>query len=108
MKHTPGPWEYFDIPEDKNGNMGYYAICTKEKVNKLSGEFFHLAKTYKEANAKLIAAAPMLLEALQQLVSRINHNAVNFDELPEVMQNELINNARKAIAAATDGCVDEG
>jgi DUF1680 family protein len=88
-KHTPGPWAYagyarsmaFRVtktPEDATGD-----VC-----NVLAGL---AAKTNEEveANARLIAAAPDLLEALMHCAT---------DEGPE---QEWLDRARAAIAKAT-------
>lgn len=57
-KHTPGPWKYSDLTKmvfslDKSG-MDDKGICNVNENN-------------FEANAKLIAAAPEMLEALIEL-----------------------------------------
>jgi hypothetical protein len=66
MKHTPGPWiavgTYVEHPNDKKAD-----ICTCDTA--LIGQG-HLGRSYEEecANARLIAAAPELLEALQGML----------------------------------------
>ena len=107
LKHTPGPWELVPpnhwyigsgwgvrakTPEGPGwptpSATGYYAMCTppphgKEKVRE------------QEANARLIAAAPDLLEALKSLVEYGEGN-----EDPDVFPEEhlRLNSARAAIA----------
>jgi hypothetical protein len=57
-KHTPGPWYEYDM-----GWLGQTAIaCKSGNVNRLV-----VAAMNKGANARLIAAAPELLEALMRL-----------------------------------------
>lgn len=60
------------------------------------------AKTRSEAqaNAKLIAAAPELLSALEGLLDQIE-NGRPFKGTPEDMQRESVSVARAAIAKAT-------
>ena len=83
-KHTPGKWlqSHREMPNDEDG---MYAVI----------------KTYREANAKLIAAAPDLLEACQnalndikklniQLISEGKHGYV-------LMENELNAAITKAV-----------
>jgi hypothetical protein len=66
-KHTPGPWEWC---ETKTGLYGpdYPIIDTDRDW----GMFLH--PTNLEANARLIAAAPELLEALEALTSNPHVN----------------------------------
>ena len=54
--HTPGPWRI-----DSKTRFGDYTIAAGDSVK--TCEF--IAKTQNEANANLIAAAPDLLEALE-------------------------------------------
>ena len=61
QQHTPGPWKLSEDPETfKNKIFGAdnYNVLGP---NRLSSEV--------EANARLIAAAPDLLEALEELIS---------------------------------------
>lgn len=63
-KHTPGPWRVMDRPENaiwvqgQPDENGYREICTLPNYQLLKRE-------QTEANARLIAAAPELLEALK-------------------------------------------
>lgn len=70
-QHTPGPWEQvgFSI-KDKDGPI---AQCIEWTTN---GE-----PNY--ADAKLIAAAPDLLESIKKLVEEISENAVQFRTMQE-------------------------
>ena len=68
-KHTPGPWEYFDAKDSHGdvtigvrGNTEY--IATMDLVAIDSGPYRLPANA--DANARLIAAAPELLEVLNQ------------------------------------------
>lgn len=62
-KHTPGPWAVYDGPRDR----AELTVCTVER----SGQILTVADCrqltipprQQEANARLIAAAPELLEA---------------------------------------------
>ena len=66
MSYTKGPWEVDCYPDGgfsvtgKGGHCGldYYVICARTA---------HARKEETHANARLIAAAPDLLEALQKL-----------------------------------------
>ena len=66
-KHTPGPWEVFEREPDKNylrvrGPLGR-RFKVANVINTKQPDEREWAET--EANAKLIAAAPQMLEALQ-------------------------------------------
>lgn len=59
--HTPGPWH---IGQDNQGN---HTIIQSRLKFVIGRAFFANSIEENEANAKLIAAAPELLEALKEL-----------------------------------------
>ena len=66
MKYTKGNWEYEPtITKDKNGNPLYYLVCLNSQhfVNVMVNKYLNINIDEAKANAKLIAAAPDLLEA---------------------------------------------
>ena len=66
VTHTPGPWKAAPtFVENENTFWGIYApaVCPKQ----FNGE--RVGKVLNEADARLIAAAPDLLEALRELVT---------------------------------------
>lgn len=71
-KHTPGPWSVKESPESSYGDH-----------NKV-----YIGKTYinvdGEANAKLIAAAPELFEALQRATEFLRANYAITD-MPDIL-----------------------
>ncbi len=96
IKHTPGPWVIAD-----EGTTGW-DICTvyatevgyvEIKATKVGDEEDYKAENY--SNARLIAAAPDLLEALQRMLV--------INSLGAYAQSEAISAARAAIAKATKG-----
>lgn len=107
-KHTPGPWEY--VPSNENhgpyvtngwgsgdicdcyvmSNPSALAIC-----NGGTSKPIHMQHDEADANARLIAAAPDLLEALKEIVG--NGNATG--RSPQIM----VNIARVAILKAEGG-----
>lgn len=94
-KHTPGPWNFhpcdayatcFDVLCEK----GYYVATTHDGVR---------GDRNADANARLIAAAPDLLEALQNIAEYWNQ-----DQNEAAMADacwHAIHTARAAIAKAT-------
>jgi hypothetical protein len=94
VTHTPGPWT-LEAPEDK---AGWTIQGPDEKVAHLYlyGPTTGGPRTRGEpsANARLIAAAPELLEALQKLVAAI-------DRMPANPADGLADDAREVIERAT-------
>ncbi len=96
-KHTPGPWE---IGCEQTDGLGRYAqvqsseefgdivarVCVAHKAN-------HTLNRSGRANARLIAAAPELLDALQEIVSAADGSG--WDQL-----DAGFSKARAAIAKA--------
>ena len=58
-KHTPGPWTY-PLNEGHTGQEVW-------KTGKCKGEIIYIAHAPEKADARLIAAAPDLLSALESL-----------------------------------------
>ncbi len=85
-KHTPGPWE---CRKSRQEGM-YQVVCGTFYVQGLMGE----------ANARLIAAAPELLEALEELYWLVDER----QRLGRFV--EIYDKAKAAIAAARGEDVD--
>ncbi|HFF2105780.1 TPA: hypothetical protein ACGBGH_004783 [Pseudomonas aeruginosa] len=97
-KHTPGPWFV-------NGRESYTKYVEARIGGGLLQEVAACGPTeqqeQQEANARLIAAAPELLEALQGMIE-VYGGQYNDDCLPKASTElELIQQARAAIAKAT-------
>lgn len=89
-KHTPAPWIWQYDGTDKSG-LKVIAGDDLNIVDFVGGENIQEA----EANARLIAAAPELLEALEQCLTRINPKSKDTWDL------KAIHVAKAAIAKAT-------
>jgi hypothetical protein len=97
-KHTPGPWK---IEQGSNGD----AVITHSDTELRS----HVARIYAatlcpehgtvEANARLIAAAPCLLEALQMLSETAGLVAQGAPVIDERGFNTLAHSISAALAA---------
>ena len=88
-KHTPGPWRYKPHRVDCN----YMLITCSDDPQ----EGDNLRGYCGEANARLIAAAPELLEALQVIVKSLSDQ----DDEGLIEHAEPMIAARAAIAKAT-------
>ena len=104
-KHTPGPWWL------QADGAGWYVECTPERGHSVAYIRSEVAEddpdtpdAEKKANARLIAAAPELLEALQKFVAwseaERNHEGTTFWERVEMLR-DLDDAAAAAIAKAT-------
>ena len=74
--HTPGPWEIDDTTLYRGEEMikcqnGRYIAAITERYN---GKVYDDVQT--TANSKLIAAAPLILEVLMEIIDQ-------YDKLPE-------------------------
>ena len=66
--HTPGPWTL----EHSSAKRGPGGLCGTAAFNRVVGDGMELATgIQREANARLIAAAPDLLEALKWVQARL-------------------------------------
>lgn len=92
-KHTPGPWKHFCIAHEKI-DLGY-EILTADERTFITGGTSHGSVRY-EANARLIAAAPDLLEACKQFIDEWHANNQNFYRL----EPKSLTMMRAAIAKA--------
>ncbi len=101
MTHTPGPWTF-----DANELGGSYPIYPPDSyltpwIAEAKGP--HVGPNNLDevlANARLIAAAPELLEALQGLTEIIGLTAIKHESQRDILQKSF-EIARTAIAKAT-------
>lgn len=77
-KHTPGPWHWdSDVVKDDPTHRVRYRVCARGKtVTQIYHSSFEGGPTCAEADAKLIASAPDLLEALQRIVDGGYHSTI--------------------------------
>ncbi len=101
-KHTPGPWKTLKFEDNENyvvtnqsGRPGFH-----REIATVHFGFSEPAETEQHANAKLIAAAPELLEKLDQLTLVVGLTAFKHEDQRAVLQQAL-DEARAAVAKAT-------
>lgn len=101
-KHTPGPWKFGKELGARNGEW----LVSFDAGSKWRGIAIAETRTgpgSEEANARLIAAAPELLEACQAMIEwddREKDHAVDFNARM-VLCEQAFTKARAAIAKAT-------
>lgn len=99
-KHTPGPWVIKEIDHDEGARVSFGLVgCGCRVYGMPEGE----------ANARLIAAAPDLLAALESCAAECERaaNALGGRESSPLVAGCLLNRAaeaRAAIAKATQAC----
>ncbi|HEJ3157152.1 hypothetical protein JTL84_12510 [Pseudomonas aeruginosa] len=96
-KHTPGPWAALKV-EQAVHEQDYYIESERGVVGYWKGgKSWHDDDKWvlTEADARLISAAPELLDALEACLARITEEVADSEFLDEVEQ------ARAAIAKAT-------
>lgn len=94
-KHTPGPWRAVTVPYDSSA----FYIEARNAPDKRSPMVAHIPRSTvqpMEANARLLAAAPDLLEALEGLLSHPNGGTYR-----NSADSEAVKAALAAIAKAT-------
>ncbi len=99
-QHTPGPWEWWDEGSDNPNSTQGVRTSEAEGVQSRTialcdEEFRRIPQEERAANARLIAAAPELLEALRDLII-----ACNMSPGQELTVSLAIENANAAIAKA--------
>jgi hypothetical protein len=68
-KHTPGPWQLHEVTNSR-GKVTRYRIYSGHDY----GQHTDVAREPQEADARLIAAAPELLEALEWITDIADKN----------------------------------
>lgn len=101
-QHTPGPWIVRNAAE---AVPGWYFVGTEERHEQSFGvDGRNVAKVFDLANARLIAAAPALLEALLAILPPDGEPGVG--EWWGLSEEEQHDRIRHAICAARGG--DDG
>lgn len=109
-KHTPGPWAYrkitrkqeWEIDTKRCPNLGHESWTGMSVVFGCDDDP-KMGKVVGEANARLIAAAPELLEALEGMLEIYGVREQHMSREPFASSTEVdcCNQARAAIAKAT-------
>ena len=76
MSHTPGPWK---VAENLFGNTASYEVYANVETKSGKGGYTRICQITprdQKANARLIAAAPELLEALEAMVEMVEMNGL--------------------------------
>ena len=93
QKHTPAPWTIREVQHSNVPGQRAFAIDFNEDQEQV------VDWVYEEADAKLIAAAPDLLAALQLALDALAHCAA--DKGYQTLQNKAAHVASRAIEKAT-------
>lgn len=91
-KHTPGPWKFYD--DSNNGKTNRIEIVA---IGKTVARIYHSVPEEDLPNARLIAAAPDLLDALKLMVEQFTKGSGH----STLKDSEARIKAHAAIAKAT-------
>lgn len=91
-QHTPGPWKV------TGGETSFYPMAVRSEVSQICE--FHTWDVQKEANARLIAAAPDLLEALKAAQNWLREYHLSMDSPIDDGLFDLDDTIQQAIAKA--------
>ena len=87
--HTPGPWVVVENPDAENGSNAASIYSDNKKTDLYIADVYrgyvgceHVKPNEQLSNARLIAAAPELLEALTHIIMAIGYTSPD----PEVEQ----------------------
>ena len=97
-KHTPGPWHVGHTSNTEEGKNEFIDIDSKKGsiARAWHPNVFSGTQKETEANAKLIAAAPELLEALKAIKDNIKELAID-----NIVKVGILGLTQKAIEKAT-------
>ena len=102
-QHTLGPWRVDDngqiVTEERTGPCSHEIIAHMPAWFPLAKAGLHATQDHILANARLIVAAPEMLEALQNLLC--HHRIADLRKLKSDTLNPRIEAAEAAIAKAT-------
>ncbi len=100
IKHTPGPWVCYHDGPSVESHKNWHIITNDKKTRVIANVHIEPWNPMDQANAILIAAAPDMLEALQDLVQTLTRNM----HTPLVKKcGGPLGRAIEAIAKATGG-----
>lgn len=107
MQHTPGRW-YAESPEedaDDHRERWFWSVRYESEGPMLSAQIAQITSLntgHEEANARLIAAAPEMLEALDLIARRLQDHIDDGYRPDQWTMEDLVRTARKAIDKAKE------
>ena len=105
-KHTPGPWQ---VKPAAGGNLFICSSSRKPSIAGVALTAIGIDREESEANAKLIAAAPDLLNALQGVMDWWMNDTDGAEEMPRELfdDGDALRLAVKLYMCVQPGCYDD-
>lgn len=98
--HTPGPWSINEISNTTIWGGGKCLAATYGETNEEGDGWTPESIPWQEANARLIAAAPQLLEVLEEVSQMVV--ATTYPD-GSCIESWLMDEVKAAISAAKEG-----
>lgn len=95
LKHTPAPWKVVETDKERKNEANPFDVMANDHQC-----IAHITNWSPEANAKLIASAPELLETLVEIKSKLDKITINGNFTTE--ENEVYELTINAIKKATE------
>jgi hypothetical protein len=102
MKHTEGPWHVGEIIQaEPGGGKQTIEVCHYEMFGSQKREYVIAHVFCSEADTRLIAAAPELLEGCKALLAAMIDYEMDVNDEKPYKHIKMMKQARAAIAKAT-------
>lgn len=102
--YTPGPWKIGHLPNAIVSDNKLDSIRTGESLEAdilYYGGYLIAESVFSEANAKLIAAAPELVDILREIIGQEKPNRYGYDAGAVALNDDWRKRARQVLAKAT-------
>lgn len=101
--HTPGPWRYVDDSTKATLDMGLHDFS----IETADGNYAIADLVHSDANARLIAAAPELLECAKRFLATIDYQIKRAENEGDTEEATLKAFMRRLVVTVIDKATEE-